>query len=250
MGMFSEITEETLDEVYEELYPNIYEDNYLKISEKDTEEKPEKGYFITFEGKDASGKSYLTDCLYDYLRDEMGYKVIKTLEPGGTDLGNMLRYALLNGSLDRSKKAEALMYAASRAEHVEKVIRPALENGTIVLCDRYIDSSLAYQGVGRNLGVETILKLNNWATDSLMPDITFLIKGEIKKNKELDTLEADKTLQSIVPKGYEEIVKLFPNRINVIDNSKMDETSLNEIIEKVTELLENKKVETRNAVAV
>jgi len=129
--------------------------------------------FVSFEGADGSGKLTQAQLLHEALAAE-GHEVVLTREPGGTELGERARELVLNGP-HMGAWAEAALYAASRAEHVEEVIRPALERGAIVVCDRYIDSSLAYQGVGRVLGVEEILQLNIAVTGGLLPHVTFLL---------------------------------------------------------------------------
>lgn len=127
--------------------------------------------FITFEGGDGAGKTTQMNRIAAKLQAE-GRDVVVTREPGGTELGQLIRQLVLYGG-DISPKAEALLYAADRAHHVETEIRPALEDGAIVLCDRYIDSSVAYQGSGRGLGDE-IRELSKWATNGLIPDLTIL----------------------------------------------------------------------------
>src|SRR3954452_12391895 len=129
--------------------------------------------FVSFEGADGSGKSTQAELLRETLAAE-GREVVLTREPGGTELGERARELVLNGP-QMGAWAEAALYAASRAEHVEEVIRPALERGAIVVCDRYIDSSLAYQGIARGLGVDAVLQLNLTVTGGLLPDLTFLL---------------------------------------------------------------------------
>ena len=134
-----------------------------------------KGLFITFEGLDGCGKSTQMELLATALR-ERGYVVLVTREPGGTPLGEAIRQVLLDPRHHgMSARAEALLYAAARAHLVEQVIRPALKDGQVVLCDRYLDSSLAYQGYGRGLGTDDIITLNVWATDCLFPDLTLFL---------------------------------------------------------------------------
>ena len=131
-----------------------------------------KGLFITFEGLDGCGKSTQMELVAGALR-ERGYVVLVTREPGGTALGEAIRDLLLDPRHHgMSARAEALLYAAARAQLVEQVIRPALNDGQVVLCDRYLDSSLAYQGYGRGLGTDDIVTLNVWATECLFPDLT------------------------------------------------------------------------------
>ena len=132
------------------------------------------GIFISFEGIDGVGKSTQADRLEEYLR-QRGREVIRTLEPGGTELGQEIRHLLLHRKGDVDARAEALLYAADRAHHVATKIRPALEVGTDVITDRYLDSSVAYQGAGRVLGAEEVRDLSLWATRGLLPALTVLL---------------------------------------------------------------------------
>ncbi len=137
-----------------------------------------QGLFIAFEGGDGAGKSTQASLLAAAL-ESRGHTVLRTREPGGTPIGEKLRSLVLDhghGHIDA--RTEALIFAASRAAHATQVIRPALEDGTVVLSDRYIDSSVAYQGAGRNLGADAVRTLNNWATDELHPDLTVLLDVE------------------------------------------------------------------------
>ncbi|WP_331274725.1 MULTISPECIES: dTMP kinase [unclassified Schaalia] len=133
-----------------------------------------KGLFITFEGGDGAGKTTQIARVQQWCQ-EHGRRVIVTREPGGTELGVQLRHLLQNGPEDVDSRTEALLYAADRAYHVATVIRPALERGDVVLGDRYIDSSIAYQGAARSLGVDEIRTLSTWATCGLVPHLTFLL---------------------------------------------------------------------------
>jgi dTMP kinase len=182
-----------------------------------------KGVFITFEGLDGCGKSTQMDLLAEALR-ERGYVVLVTREPGGTPLGEAVRDLLLDPRHHgMSARAEALLYAAARAHLVEQVIRPALADGQIVLCDRYVDSSLAYQGYGRGLGTDDIVMLNVWATDGLFPDLTlFLDLDDSVRSTRLaavpDRLEAeDEEFHRRVGAGYRELLSLHRHRIRRID---------------------------------
>jgi dTMP kinase len=130
--------------------------------------------FITFEGIDGVGKSTQLDLLEKYLVS-LGREVVRTLEPGGTDLGQEIRHLLLHRKGDVSPRAEALLYAADRAHHVATKIRPALSAGKVVLSDRYFDSSVAYQGAARELDVEEVRQISLWAIDNLIPDLTVLL---------------------------------------------------------------------------
>jgi len=133
-----------------------------------------RGVFITFEGGDGSGKSTQIQSVRDWF-ESRGREVIVTREPGGTELGTEIRRLVQNGPEDVDARTEALLYAADRAYHVATVIAPALERGAVVLGDRYIDSSLAYQGAARSLGVDEIASLSAWATRGLYPSLTFLL---------------------------------------------------------------------------
>ncbi|MFU0574707.1 dTMP kinase, partial [Gardnerella vaginalis] len=132
-----------------------------------------KGLFISFEGIDGVGKTTQVEALKDHLQS-LGREVVVTREPGGTDLGKSLREILLHGT-SVSARTEALLFAADRAQHVAQVIRPALSRGAVVITDRYIDSSLAYQAGGRELTMDDVRTLSEWATDSLWPNRTYLL---------------------------------------------------------------------------
>jgi dTMP kinase len=130
------------------------------------------GFFIAFEGGEGAGKSTQTELLSKRLTGE-GFSVVVTREPGGTPTAEKIRSVLLDPTItDMPDQAEALLFAAARADHAANFIRPALENGSIVICDRYLESSVAYQGYGRNLGGAYIRELSEWATQGLLPDFT------------------------------------------------------------------------------
>ena len=131
------------------------------------------GLFVSFEGGDGVGKSTQLGLLAEWVRAR-GIEVVATREPGGTPLGQELRRALMHGD-HVGARAEALLYAADRAHHVDTVVRPALERGAVVLSDRYLDSSVAYQGTGRELGADEVERLSLWATEGLLPDLTVLL---------------------------------------------------------------------------
>ncbi len=155
--------------------------------------------FITFEGIDGVGKSTQLDLLQSWLEGR-GREVIRTLEPGGTELGQEIRHLLLHRKGDVSARAEALLYAADRAHHVATKIRPALASGKVVLSDRYFDSSVAYQGAARELDVNEVRNISLWAVDNLIPDLTVLLDLDahaaiLRRNKtgtEPDRLEREK----------------------------------------------------------
>ena len=155
--------------------------------------------FITFEGIDGVGKSTQLDLLQKWFEGQ-GKEVIRTLEPGGTELGKEIRHLLLHRKGDVAARAEALLYAADRAHHVATKIRPALAAGKVVLSDRYFDSSVAYQGAARELDVDEVRNISLWAVDSLIPDLTVLLDLDaqaaiLRRNKtgtEPDRLEREK----------------------------------------------------------
>jgi dTMP kinase len=176
--------------------------------------------FVSFEGADGSGKSTQAELLRTALSAE-GREVVLTREPGGTELGEAVRTLVLNGPV-MGAWAEATLFAASRAEHVEEVIRPALERGADVLCDRYVDSSLAYQGIARGLGVDAVLQLNLAVTGGLLPDVTFLLLLDpgiaTGRHVDPDRLEREGAqLQAKVDAAYRELAERFPERIVTID---------------------------------
>ena len=153
-----------------------------------------KGFFVAFEGPDGCGKSTISNLVYEKLIEE-GYPVIKSREPGGTPISEKIRNIILdNDNVAMHPRTEALLYAAGRAQHVEEKIKPALEEGKIVLVERYILSSLIYQGIGRDLGVKEVFKVNQFATQNLEPDLTIILNPNkvtvSRKAKEgLDRLE-------------------------------------------------------------
>ena len=192
--------------------------------------------FVSFEGADGSGKSTQAELLREALAAE-GREVVSTREPGGTELGERARELVLNGP-EMGAWAEAALYAASRAEHVEEVIRPALERGAIVLCDRYIDSSLAYQGIARGLGVDAVLQLNLAVTGGLLPDVTFLllIDPDIAAGRydQSDRLELEGTaLQAKVDAAYRELAERFPERIVTVNADRLPDEIGSEIREQL-----------------
>ncbi len=177
--------------------------------------------FVTFEGLDGSGKTTQLRRLADRLTAD-GCDVVTTREPGGTELGEAIRDLVLHGG-NVAPWAEAALYAASRAQHVEEVIRPSLERGAVVLCDRYIDSSVAYQGVARGLGLDRVLELNLAAVGGLLPDLTLLLEvdstlAETRMTEERDRLEReDGSFHARAADGYRELATRFPERVVVLD---------------------------------
>ena len=181
-----------------------------------------RGMFITFEGGDGSGKSTQILSVRDWF-ESRGREVIVTREPGGTELGTEIRRLVQNGPEDVDARTEALLYAADRAYHVATVIRPALERGAVVLGDRYIDSSLAYQGAARSLGVDEIASLSAWATQGLYPSLTFLLDlppevGARRRTDAPDRMERESMdFHERVRHEYLRLADAEPERIVVID---------------------------------
>ena len=180
--------------------------------------------FVTFEGLDGSGKSTQAELLRARLEAD-GVDVVSTREPGGTELGERIRDLVLHGG-DVTPWAEALLYAAARAQHVDEVIQPALDRGASVICDRYVDSSVAYQGVGRELGLDRVLDLNLAAVRGLLPDRTFLLELDVSQigtrlRREHDRLEREsEAFHARAAKGDREIAARFPERVVVLDATR------------------------------
>lgn len=202
-----------------------------------------KALFITIEGPDGSGKSTQIAKLKEFLF-ESGMEVILTREPGGTAISEKIRSIILDkNNSEMCDMTEALLYAASRAQHVEQLIKPALAAGKPVICDRFVDSSIAYQGYGRGLG-ESVKVINEYAVAGCIPDVTFLlyIDPERSKNRikaaELDRLELEElNFHREVYRGYMELLKQNPGRMIAIDADRSIDEVANEIQGHVRELL-------------
>ena len=189
--------------------------------------------FITLEGPEGSGKTTAVNYAVSKL-EEMGYQIVRTREPGGTPIAEQIRNVILdkaNTAMD--KRTEALLYAASRRQHLVEKVWPALEEGKIVICDRYLDSSLAYQGGARGLGIENILNINMFATEGTFPDLTLLfdIEPEIglariaaNANREVNRLDLEQLdFHKKVRNTFLELAKRYPERFVIIDASKSRE---------------------------
>ena len=202
-----------------------------------------RGLLIAFEGGEGAGKTTQARLLAIWLR-EQGYDVIATQEPGATKVGMRLRALLLDTAhTGMSSRAETLMYAADRAEHVESLIRPALERGAVVVTDRYVDSSLAYQGRGRNLPLAEIAGLNQWATGGLRPDLTILldlppVAGLVRRAPSADRLEAEPAeFHQRVREGFLAQAQAEPQRYLVLDATRPQEQLSREIQDRIRDLL-------------
>ena len=203
------------------------------------------GYFITFEGGEGTGKTTIITYLNEYLTKK-GFDVISTREPGGIEIAEQIRNIILdikNTKMDY--RTEALLYAASRTQHLAEKIIPALKENKIVLCDRYLDSSLVYQGIARGLGIENVLKVNMFATE-YMPNITFFIdvKPEIcfkrlkDNNREMDRLDLEKMdFHNMVYEGYKTVAKMYPERIISINGDRKIEEIIEDIKNYIDKLL-------------
>jgi dTMP kinase len=203
------------------------------------------GLFISFEGIDGVGKSTQLDLLVQFL-NEQGRTVCRTLEPGGTDLGREIRELLLHRKGEVAPRAEALLFAADRAHHVATVVRPALERGEVVVTDRYLDSSVAYQGSGRDLGFNQVRELSLFAVDGLLPHLTVLLdldaaKAAARRSKtgaEPDRLERAKIeFFESARQAYLKMAADEPSRFLVLDAEQSVESMQAKIRERVQGLL-------------
>lgn len=203
------------------------------------------GYFITFEGPDGSGKTTISQLVTSALQ-EMGYEAIYTREPGGIEIAEQIRDIILNPNNKKmDAKTEALLYAASRRQHLVEKVLPAIQEGKIVICDRFVDSSLAYQGIGRHLGIEEVYNINMFAIEGHFPDATIFLnlnydeglkRIETRAFKDRLDLESN-TFHSEVAKGYQMVLEKYKYRMNVVDASQPIEQvvkdSLAIILEKI-----------------
>ena len=202
--------------------------------------------FITFEGPDGAGKSTIIKLVYEKLLQD-GFNIVLTREPGGTPIAEKIRDIILDNSNQAlDARTEALLYAASRRQHLVEKIWPALKEGKIVLCDRFLDSSLAYQGGGRNLGVENILNINLFATENTYPDLTLFFDvspevglARVSKDKKRVADRLDNENENFHDKVYQtfkEIIEQNKNRIVVIDASK----SIDEVVETTYKIIKER----------
>lgn len=185
-----------------------------------------KARFITIEGCEGSGKTSILKKICAEF-EKKGIKYFSTREPGGSKISEQIRNVILN--VENTKMdymTEALLYAASRRQHLEEVVRPALNDGAVVICDRYLDSSLAYQGYARNLGIEEVYAINMYATSGFLPELTIYIDIPVevgleriaKNNRDVNRLDLEKvSFHNRVREGYLKIAEMFPDRIVKID---------------------------------
>lgn len=206
------------------------------------------GLFITFEGPDGSGKTTIANLAKERLEKE-GISVLLTREPGGSKIAEEIRNIILDKeNTNMDFKTEALLYAAARRQHLVEKVLPALNDNKLVLCDRFVDSSLVYQGVGRNLGIDNVYNINLFAIEDIMPTLTIFfdidpIEGlkRTKKdiNRTLDRLDLEATsFHQKVYEGYQEVIKKYPDRIVVVDASKSIDEVLNDVLSIIKERME------------
>ncbi len=185
----------------------------------------QKALFVTFEGPDGSGKTTISQAVYNKLK-QLGYNCIYTREPGGIRISEDIRDIILDTqNTNMDIRTEALLYAASRRQHLIEKIIPALEKNQIVICDRFVDSSLAYQGVGRNIGFDEVLQINQFAIEGLFPDLTIYLDISAEEGlKRIDDRDHKDRLdlESIefhnkVYAGYQKVLEIFKDRIQIVD---------------------------------
>ena len=210
------------------------------------------GLFITFEGPEGAGKTTILQAAADQLTKN-GHSVLATREPGGIEISERIREVILNPShTAMDPKTEALLYAAARRQHLVEKVKPALEEGKIVLCDRFIDSSLAYQGYARGLGIDEVFSVNQFAIGNMMPNMTiyFDIDPEegmkrinINHAREKNRLDLEKLhFHQLVQKGYKEVMNRFPGRFRIVDASQNVEHVLKRVNNIIKEALKENQL--------
>lgn len=207
-----------------------------------------KGLFITFEGPDGSGKTTVSTAVVERLQKE-GYQVKYTREPGGSKIAEEIRSVILNPkNTEMDARCEALLYAAARRQHLVEKVLPALEEGITVISDRFVDSSLAYQGYGRGIGMDEVYSINMFAIEGRLPDKTIYLDIDAKTG--LDRINANRTsldrldqesedFHNLVHKGYEEVVNIYKDRMVIIDASKDVESVIEEAYQVLKGLLDD-----------
>ncbi|WP_272878334.1 dTMP kinase [Clostridium sp. Cult3] len=208
-----------------------------------------KGIFITLEGPDGSGKSTIMKLIRDYFH-EKNIDIISTREPGGTEIGEEIRHIILdNKHKCMSAETEALLYAASRGQHVHEKILPALKAGKIVLCERFILSSLAYQGIGRNLGIEEVKMINDFAIKGIRPDLTlfFHVDPVVTLNRKTNKKGGDRLeregyrFHKEVYEGYMKLLDMYPENVQVVDATKSVEEVFKQSIYHIENILKERE---------
>ncbi|WP_066302026.1 dTMP kinase [Bacillus sp. FJAT-29937] len=206
-----------------------------------------KGIFITMEGPDGAGKTTIINMLGSRLEAE-GYQVMQTREPGGIDIAEQIRNVILDkNNTKMDPRTEALLYAAARRQHLVEKVMPALEKGYVVLCDRFIDSSLAYQGYARGLGMDEVFSINQFAIEGMMPQATFYFDIEPEaglerinrhKDREVNRLDLENVeFHHNVREGYYKLIEGHPERIYKIDASQSIEEVYKAAEEKIKEII-------------
>ena len=204
------------------------------------------GFFITLEGNDGAGKTTVALGLKKEL-ERRGYEVVYTREPGGSKIAEKIRDILLNDTQESmDARTEALLFAASRRQHLKQIVIPALEENKVVLCDRFVDSSLAYQGVARELGLEEVWKINQFAIENCMPQLTLFLKVSIETGQRRMNIRGEKnrldreqdSFHQKVREGYDLLIRRFPERIQVIDAEPDPKTVLEDCIQTVLKGIE------------
>jgi dTMP kinase len=207
-----------------------------------------KGYFISIEGGEGAGKSTAIQKIVDYLHSKQ-VKVITTREPGGIQIAEQIRAVVLNKkNVEMDSRTEALLYAAARRQHMVEKIIPALNEGKIVICDRFVDSSLAYQGHARGLGIDEVLQINEFAIDQYMPDLTILMDVDPEiglarihadSQREVNRLDLEaKAFHHKVREGYQLLLRRFPHRMVQINAAFSEQEVADQLIQLLKEKLE------------
>lgn len=207
-----------------------------------------KGILISIEGPDGAGKSTQIALLQQYL-EEKGYESLLTREPGGTEISEKIRSLILDkANIKMGAVTEMLLYAAARAQLVYEVIEPALQEGKVIICDRYVDSSVVYQGIARELGIDTVYQVNEYAIGGIWPDLTIHLDLEAKegmrrkkKQTELDRMELETIeFHEKVCEGYRTLAKRDPERMKTIDAMQSIEEIQEEIRKYLNEIIKNR----------
>lgn len=203
------------------------------------------GHFITFEGPEGSGKTTVISKVHEQLAKT--YDTMATREPGGIAISESIREILLAEGNDMDPRTEALLFAAARRQHLIEKVLPALETGRVVLCDRFVDSSIAYQGFARGIGTEEVMNINRFAIEDHMPDLTIYLKLDpavglhrIESNKrDHNRLDAEKiSFHKDVVLGYNELSENYPNRIKIVDADQSPEKVTRDVMKIINQYLE------------